>query len=88
MVVIDAENIRGAIFSVDPAAAGIQSLRTSAARERRKGIHKGGVATCPVQAEVDVILIAPAPSSSANWPQEHGAATAPEIVHQAKDHRV
>ncbi len=93
MIVIEAQNIDGAILPVGPAGAGVKSLRAGAACKRREGIHQTGVGACPVEPEINIVLLAPAtatpsPTTATAERSHRSAAGRTEIVNQTEDHRV
>src|SRR6267378_5327139 len=87
VVVGHAEIIGGAVFSVDPAGAGVQALRAGAAVKRWEWIHDVRGVARPVEAEIDIVLAAAVAPASA-WPKNHRAGAGTEIVDQPQDYRV
>src|SRR5579864_861953 len=94
VVVIHTQIVGRPTFAVDPAGAGIQALRAVAAGQRWKGIHNAARTARPVQAEIEIVLRAPAspatPSATSDddWPASSGARGGAEVVDQAEHHGI
>ena len=76
-------------MSVNPTGTGVEALRAVAARQRRERIHDVRRAARPVQAEINIVLRAPASTASSlpgneEGPSAAGTAECGEIVHQTE----